>query len=107
MANSTDIPEPSSNYRPGEPLREWEDTRTAGIDLALTIQGAQAGDALVRLINGEELSKDDIIAFGRLNAMAVQVWYEPLINLLGPNSPWMPPKFVELVRKHTGLFAQQ
>lgn len=40
MDHPADIPESSSDYRPGEPLRPWEDTRIAGFDLALRIQGA-------------------------------------------------------------------
>ena len=94
----------SSNYRPGEPLRPWEDTRIAGADLALAIKGARAEGAVVRLINGEDLSQDEIIAFGRLNALCVLRWYEPLVNLLGPRSPELLPQHVDLVRKHTKLF---
>ncbi|MBP3036635.1 hypothetical protein J2M53_10280 [Arthrobacter sp. zg-ZUI100] len=97
----------SSNHRPGEPLRPWEDTQLAGADLTLAIKTAQAEDAVVRLINGEDLSKDDIISFGRLNAVCVMRWYEPVVNLLGPRSPELHPNHIALIRKHSKLFRQR
>ena len=53
----------TSNHRPGEPLREW-DAVTARRYLALTIMGSASEEAIVRLIDGDSLSSEDLIAFG-------------------------------------------
>ena len=93
----------TSNHRPGEPLRKWDDVTASG-DLALTIMGSDSGEAIVRLVNGDPLSSDDLIAFGRLNSLCVLKWFEPLVMLLGPKGPQIAPDDVELLRKHTKLF---
>lgn len=105
MDTESPITKQSSNYRPGEPLRPWGPEWPADIDIALVIKATNSADALVRLINEEPLSKDDIIAFGRLNAQCVMKWYEPLVNLLGPRSPQILPDHAELIRKNTKLFS--
>ncbi len=92
-----------SNHRPGEPLRAW-DAGTAFGDLALVIKGSASGEAMVRLINGEPLSAEDLIAFGRLNSLCVLNWFEPLVMLLGPKAPQLAPGHAELVREYTKLF---
>lgn len=93
----------TSNHRPGEPLRKW-DAVTASGDLALTIMGSASGDAIVRLVNGNPLSSEDLIAFGRLNSLCVLKWFEPLVMLLGPKGPQLAPDHAELIRVHTKLF---
>ena len=47
----------SSHYRPGEPLRKWDPVNPVAImEISLTIQKGNAADALIRLVNDEELS---------------------------------------------------
>ena len=94
----------SYNYRPGEPLREWGPGRAVTASLTLTIKEADAGEALIRFLDGETPSKDDLIAFGRLNSACVMSWYLPLILLHGPKAPLMAPEYAELIRNHTKLF---
>lgn len=97
----------SSNYRPGEPLRPWTAEVPATLDLALSIKAANAGEPLIRLLNGEELTKDDLIAFGRLNSYCVLKWYEPLVSLIGPRAPEITPLHADLIRRHTKLFSRR
>lgn len=72
---------------------------------ALSIKAANAGEPLIRLLNGEEISKDDLIAFGRLNSYYVLKWYEPLVSLIGPRTPEITPVHADLIRRHTNLFS--
>ncbi|WAP50908.1 hypothetical protein OL239_13130 [Arthrobacter sp. ATA002] len=78
--------------------------RNSSRDLALTIQGSVSGEAVVRLINGDPLSSEDLIAFGRLNSLCVLNWFEPLVMLLGPVGPQVAPAHARLIREHTQLF---
>lgn len=94
----------SSNDRPGEPLRPWTAEVPATLDLALTIKGAHAEEPVIRLLEGGEITKDDLIAFGRLNSYCVLNWYEPLVGLIGPRAPEIAPVHADLIRNHTKLF---
>lgn len=87
----------SSHYRPGEPLRKWDPVNPVAImEISLTIQKGNAADALIRLVNDEELSLEDNLAFGRLNSWCVFDWWEPLVLLL--DHPRIKPRHVEFLR---------
>ena len=58
----------------------------------------------MRLINGDRLSSEDLIAFGRLNSLCVLKWFEPLVMLFGPAGPQLDPEHANLVRENTKLF---
>lgn len=92
----------SSNYRPGEPLRPWNAEDPAPVDLEFAIREAEAGESLIRLLNGDEISKDDLIAFGRLNSVCVMRWYEPLVLLHSWKAPAVAPEHAALIR-HTRI----
>ena len=87
----------SSNHRPGEPLRSWlSGEQFAPIDAGLHLKAAKAGPAVARLLNGEDVSVDDALAFGRLNWINVSFWYEPMIELF--TQPRIPPPLVPFLR---------
>lgn len=96
----------SPNYRPGEPLRTWEaQNPVAIVDVNLVIQKAQARDALIRLINGEDLSSDDYIALGRLNSWCVLDWWEPLVLLI--DHPRISVEHAAFLRAYAKGFAAE
>jgi hypothetical protein len=73
----------SPNIRPGEPLRSWlARTDVVEFDAILIVRMAGAADALMRVIDGGQLSDKDVIALGRLNAHSVHRWYEPPVCLM-------------------------
>lgn len=73
----------SSNYRPGEPLREWTlEDEFAPIDLRLLLQSTESSAALFRLIREEQLSSEDIFALAQLNSLSVTQWREPPTAML-------------------------
>ncbi|MGO4454578.1 hypothetical protein [Arthrobacter sp. RAF14] len=83
MGTWTGLPRESSNYRPGEPLRAWASGEPiAAIDAELALQAADAGWSVEKLLRGEELDDQDLIAFGRLNSYCVLQWYEPIVSLV-------------------------
>ena len=93
----------SSNYRPGEPLRSWDSSEPiTSVDAELIIKAANAKAAVIRLVNDEPLSVKDELAFGRLNSWCVQMWYEPMVMLIG--NPQIDPALPELLRNHTKVF---
>src|SRR5699024_3678691 len=68
----------SSNYRPGEPLREWDlCDELPAIDLRLLLQSTESSNALGRLIDSQPLSSEDIFALAQLNSLSVSQWREP------------------------------
>jgi hypothetical protein len=87
----------SSNTRPGEPLRSWTDpTDVVEVDAMASIQFAKAEAAVGRLLAGEQLTADDLLAFGRLNSFCVVRWYEPMVTLLP--DPFMDPEVQSFLR---------
>jgi hypothetical protein len=93
----------SPNYRPGEPLRSWDSSElVTATDAELIIQNAEAGPAIVRLVNGEPISVEDELTFGRLNWWCVQMWYEPMVMLIRRQQ--IHPALPELLRNHTKVF---
>lgn len=92
------LPRESSNYRPGEPLRSWTSGEpVAPFDAEFAIAGAEALSPLRRLLDGDQLSDDDLIAFGRLNSYCVLRWYEPLVSLI--RGPEIPPEVARFLRE--------
>jgi hypothetical protein len=92
------LPGESSNYRPGEPLRSWTSggESVAPFDAEVAIAASEALGPLRRLLDGDELSDADLIAFGRLNSHCVLRWYEPLVSLI--RGPEIPPEVIEFLR---------
>jgi hypothetical protein len=83
MSSERPLPRESSNYRPGEPLRSWTSGESvAPFDAEFAIAAANALGPLRRLLDGDQLSDSDLIAFGELNSYCVLRWYEPLVSLI-------------------------
>jgi hypothetical protein len=96
------LPE-SSNHRPGEPLRAWDPSNPhAVVGINLVLQAAQAEEALIRLVNGDPLSVEDQLTFGRLNSWCVNQWWEPLVLLVG--RPRIGAEHVQFLRDHADAF---
>lgn len=94
-----DLPSESSNFRPGEPLRQWEpDSPVAAIDVNLVIGKAAAGPALASLLAGQDLSAEETIAVGRLNSYCVLEWWEPLVMLI--DKPTISAETADFLRSH-------
>lgn len=69
----------------------------AAFDAEFAINAANALAPLRRLIDGDQLSDEDVIAFGRLNSWCVLRWYEPLVSLL--QSPEISDDLVRFLRE--------
>lgn len=97
MSSTSGLPRESSNYRPGEPLRSWTSGEPiAPTDAELIIQASKSLASLRRLINGDHLTDEDLIAFGRLNSNCVLRWYEPIVSLV--REPQIDPEVITLLR---------
>ncbi|PPF69544.1 hypothetical protein C5E16_04300 [Clavibacter michiganensis] len=83
--------------RRGQPLREWDDipARFAAGAAHLMVQGAEAAEAVERLIAGETLGSDDVIAFGRLNFHCYLSGWVPMVALY--REPRIDPTAAELL----------
>ena len=91
------LPGESSNYRPGEPLRSWTGGEpVAPHDAYASIAGAEALSSLRRLLDGDQLTDADLVAFGKLNSHCVLWWYEPMVSLI--RSPEISPEVAEFLR---------
>lgn len=66
------------------------------IDAQLIIAASLALPSLRRLINGDKLEDQDLIAFGRLNSNCVLRWYEPVVSLI--NDPQIPPEVISVLK---------
>jgi hypothetical protein len=106
---SADTAEPaheSSNFRPGEPLREWNSgEEIVPVDAELLIKSAHAGQAIRKLVSGEPLTTEDTITFGRLNSWCVLRWYEPMVVLI--DEPRIHPALPTLLRDHTKVLNEE
>ena len=84
-------------YRAGVALRPWlpelDYTRSCA---AITLKMAAAGPATRRLLNGDDVSTEDLAAFGRLNWAAVSLGWEPLVEL--HRDPVLDPDLAEFLR---------
>lgn len=97
MSSTPGLPRESSNYRPGEPLRSWTSGEPiAPTDAELIIQASESADSLRRLIDGDQLTDADLIAFGRLNSNCVLRWYEPIVSLV--REPQIDPEVITLLK---------
>jgi len=73
----------SPNSRPGQPLRSWvEDTIEREHNARAILQFSASTDSLRRLIEGDSLALEDIVALARLNSFCVAQWYEPVVELM-------------------------
>lgn len=83
--------------RRGQPLREWDDlpAEHAAGAAHLMLAGAHAEDAVARLIAGEPLSTDDVVAFGRLNFFCYLSGWVPMVALY--REPLMDPAAAALL----------
>jgi hypothetical protein len=97
MNDEQQLPRESSNYRPGEPLRSWTSGEPAAPhDAHASIAGAEALNSLRRLLNGDQLSDADLIAFGKLNSHCFLWWYEPMVSLV--RGPRISPDVADFLR---------
>ncbi len=84
----------SPNQRPGEPLRSWtEPSREREHNARAMLHFSRAAEALRRLIDGEGLTVDDVVALGRLNSFCVAHWYQPVVELM--RDPFVEPEVAE------------
>lgn len=92
----------SSNYQPGEPLRNWDSSDPiTPVDAELIVKTAKAEAAVVNLVNDEPLTVEDELAFGS-RVLGVKMWYEPMVMLIG--GPQIDPAPPELLLEHTKVF---
>lgn len=97
MSSTPEVPRESSNYRPGEPLRSWTSGEPISpVDAELIILASESLASLRRLIDGDNLSDEDLIAFGRLNSDCVLRWYEPIVSLV--REPQIDPEVITLLK---------
>jgi hypothetical protein len=91
-------------YQYGTPLRAWTDhpEKTAGIAAELLIKTSDSFEAVRRILAKEDLSKDDVIAFGRLNFHCFLSGYEPLVALVG--DPMFSPDVAPLLPRYSKHF---
>jgi hypothetical protein len=79
------------------PSDAWtSDEPVAPHDAYASIAGAEALSSLRRLLDGDQLSDADLIAFGRLNSHCVLWWYEPMVSLI--RGPKISPEVAEFLR---------
>ncbi len=92
-------------YRSGVPLRPWslepENETAMAADLTVTASGAI--DAIKHLIAGEQLSNDDMLAFGRLNFHSFLSGWEPMVALYD-DIPILDPSVGPMLTKHSKRF---
>lgn len=97
MSSERPLSRESSNHRSGERLRSWTSGESvAPFDAEFAIAASEALGSLRRLLDGDQLSNADVVAFGRLNSYCVLRWYEPLVNLI--RGPEIPPEVIEFLR---------
>jgi hypothetical protein len=85
--------------RRGQPLREWDDLppEHASGAAMLMLQGADADGAVERLIAGEPLSTEDVVAFGRLNFVCYLSGWVPMVALY--REPLIDPAVAALLAR--------
>jgi hypothetical protein len=95
----------SEAYRPGVPLRQWnlEPEDDTAVAAELTLKGSGAIDAVRRLIAGDRLEQDDVVALGRLNFHCFLQGWEPMVALFD-DVPRIDPAIGPLLERHSKHF---
>lgn len=93
----------SSNYRPGEPLREWDpNDPTAGTDFRLLVQRADASKPLLELLDGRMPEPKNLLKLATLNSWCVIFWYQPItVFIAGCQMEDSVKKLVEMNLKNS------
>ncbi|MBT1636857.1 hypothetical protein [Clavibacter michiganensis] len=91
-------------YRHGTPLRAWTDLpeKTATLAADLLIKSSDSIESVRRLLANEEVSQNDVIAFGRLNFRCFLSGWEPLVALFG--DPLFSPEVAPLLPRYSKHF---
>lgn len=84
----------------GPVMKQWSRTDLAPerlwFDADLALKQARAHTAVQKLISGDPLETDDLIAFGRLNSFCFLMRYEPMVMLA--TDPMPNPALAEILR---------
>jgi hypothetical protein len=92
------------SYEQGVPLRTWSEGEAEFVayDAELLLKASGSIEVMKRLIAQEELTKDDLIALGRLNAHSFLRGYEPMVLLY--DYPRLDPSIAPLLKRFSKHF---